>query len=224
MATRRHSGTTTIRTNATCGMNGSPAHPQLEAVPPIRYPIHANTLSFGRYGPDSVWIGRVVDSGPDDGRMSADDEVVQTIPPASTGHHRSNFPPIDDYAFLSDCETSCLIARNGSVEWMCVPRPDSPSVFGAILDRSAGHFRIGPLRPERAGRSALSAGWTHSRNDLADRDRLARRTRRPGSRPLAQRRQAIEHAQAHTDRLGCRTHPSPYGQMRQRHRRTRDEL
>ena len=42
--------------------------------------------------------------------MSADDEVVQTIPPASTGHHRSNFPPIDDYAFLSDCETSCLIA------------------------------------------------------------------------------------------------------------------
>ncbi|WP_241256630.1 glycoside hydrolase family 15 protein [Rhodococcus sp. KRD162] len=58
--------------------------------------------------------------------------------------YRSAFPPIDDYAFLSDCETTCLIARNGSVEWMCVPRPDSPSVFGAILDRSAGHFRVGP--------------------------------------------------------------------------------
>jgi len=58
--------------------------------------------------------------------------------------HRSTFPPIDDYAFLSDCETTCLIARNGAVEWMCVPRPDSPSVFGAVLDRSAGHFRIGP--------------------------------------------------------------------------------
>ncbi|WP_433605387.1 glycoside hydrolase family 15 protein [Prescottella agglutinans] len=57
---------------------------------------------------------------------------------------RSVFPPIDDYAFLSDCETNCLVARNGAVEWMCVPRPDSPSVFGAILDRSAGHFRIGP--------------------------------------------------------------------------------
>ena len=38
----------------------------------------------------------------------------------------------------------CLIARNGSVEWMCMPRPDSPSVFGAMLDRSAGHFRVGP--------------------------------------------------------------------------------
>lgn len=59
--------------------------------------------------------------------------------PASTP-----FPPLDDYAFLSDCETTCLIGRNGAVEWMCLPRPDSPSVFGAMLDRSAGHFRIGP--------------------------------------------------------------------------------
>ena len=57
---------------------------------------------------------------------------------------RSPFPPIADYAFLSDCETNCLIAPSGAVEWMCVPRPDSPSVFGAILDRGAGTFRIGP--------------------------------------------------------------------------------
>jgi len=57
---------------------------------------------------------------------------------------RSPFPPIADYAFLSDCETNCLIAPSGAVEWMCLPRPDSPSVFGALLDRSAGTFRIGP--------------------------------------------------------------------------------
>lgn len=63
---------------------------------------------------------------------------------AAPHHHHHSFPPIDDYAFLSDCESTCLIARNGSVEWMCIPRPDSPSVFGAVLDRSAGHFRIGP--------------------------------------------------------------------------------
>ncbi len=56
----------------------------------------------------------------------------------------SAFPPIGDYAFLSDCETNCLIAPSGAVEWMCVPRPDSPSVFAAILDRSAGGFRVGP--------------------------------------------------------------------------------
>ncbi len=56
----------------------------------------------------------------------------------------STFPPIAEYAFLSDCENSCLIAPDGSVEWLCLPRPDSPSVFGAVLDRSAGSFRFGP--------------------------------------------------------------------------------
>jgi GH15 family glucan-1,4-alpha-glucosidase len=66
------------------------------------------------------------------------------LPVATGTSHKSVFPPIDDYAFLSDCETSCLIARNGAVEWLCLPRPDSPSMFGAMLDRSAGHFRIGP--------------------------------------------------------------------------------
>src|SRR3954471_17609061 len=57
---------------------------------------------------------------------------------------RSPFPPIADYAFLSDCECTCLIAPSGAVEWMCLPRPDSPSVFTSMLDRGAGAFRLGP--------------------------------------------------------------------------------
>src|ERR1700730_2906461 len=56
----------------------------------------------------------------------------------------SAFPPIAEYAFLSDCETTALIAPNGNVEWLCLPRMDSPSVFAAILDRDAGGFRFGP--------------------------------------------------------------------------------
>ncbi len=60
------------------------------------------------------------------------------------GNHVSAFPPIADYAFLSDCQTTALIAPNGNVEWMCLPRMDSPSVFGAILDRDAGTFRVAP--------------------------------------------------------------------------------
>jgi GH15 family glucan-1,4-alpha-glucosidase len=56
----------------------------------------------------------------------------------------STFPPIAGYAFLSDCEVSTLIAPDGAVEWLCLPRPDSPSVFGALLDRSAGLFRFSP--------------------------------------------------------------------------------
>jgi GH15 family glucan-1,4-alpha-glucosidase len=54
------------------------------------------------------------------------------------------FPPIADYAFLSDCEVSCLVAPNSAIEWLCLPRPDSPSIFGAMLDRRAGSFRFSP--------------------------------------------------------------------------------
>jgi GH15 family glucan-1,4-alpha-glucosidase len=56
----------------------------------------------------------------------------------------STFPPIAQYGFLSNCEQSCLVAPDGAVEWLCLPRPDSPSVFGALLDRGAGTFRFGP--------------------------------------------------------------------------------
>ncbi len=56
----------------------------------------------------------------------------------------STFPPIAEYGLLSNCEQSCLVAPDGSVEWLCLPRPDSPSVFGALLDRAAGLFRFGP--------------------------------------------------------------------------------
>ncbi|HZO35839.1 MAG TPA: glycoside hydrolase family 15 protein [Solirubrobacteraceae bacterium] len=56
----------------------------------------------------------------------------------------SPFPPIAEYAFLSDTEVTALVAPSGNVEWMCLPRMDGPSVFGAILDRDAGGFRLGP--------------------------------------------------------------------------------
>jgi GH15 family glucan-1,4-alpha-glucosidase len=60
------------------------------------------------------------------------------------GTPASPFPEIADYAFLSDCETCALVAPSGNVEWMSLPRMDSPSVFAALLDRDAGGFRFGP--------------------------------------------------------------------------------
>jgi GH15 family glucan-1,4-alpha-glucosidase len=52
--------------------------------------------------------------------------------------------PIGDYGFLSDGETTALVSPAGNVEWMCLPRMDSPSVFGAMLGRHAGNFRLSP--------------------------------------------------------------------------------
>jgi alpha,alpha-trehalase len=48
------------------------------------------------------------------------------------------FPPIEEYCFLSDCSTGALLGPDGSVEWMCAPRFDSPSHFARILDRERG--------------------------------------------------------------------------------------
>ena len=85
-----------------------------------------------------------------------DDRIARTSP----------FPPIADYGFLSDCHTAALVAPDGTVEWLCPPRFDSPSVFAAILDRGAGGFRLGPSgmgvpagRRYEPGTNVLETTW-----------------------------------------------------------------
>jgi GH15 family glucan-1,4-alpha-glucosidase len=78
----------------------------------------------------------------------------------------SPFPPIADYAFLSNCHTGALVAPDGAIDWLCVPRFDSPSVFGTLLDREAGAFRLGPFginvptaRIYEPGTNILNTAW-----------------------------------------------------------------
>ncbi|WP_345761306.1 glycoside hydrolase family 15 protein [Diaminobutyricibacter sp. McL0608] len=78
----------------------------------------------------------------------------------------SPFPPIADYAFLSNCHTGALVAPDGSVDWLCIPAFDSPSTFGNLLDRGAGSFRFGPFginvpthRSYVPGTNVLTTTW-----------------------------------------------------------------
>ncbi|HMA27933.1 MAG TPA: glycoside hydrolase family 15 protein [Solirubrobacterales bacterium] len=79
---------------------------------------------------------------------------------------QSRYPRISGYGFLSDCHTGALISPEGSVEWLCLPRFDSESVFGSLLDRTAGFWRVGPpglvapvSRRYEPGTNVLETTW-----------------------------------------------------------------
>src|SRR4029450_13787260 len=91
----------------------------------------------------------------------------------------SPFPPIADYGFLSNCHTGALIAPDGAVAWLCVPRFDAPSLFGSLLDRQAGYFRLGPFginhpaaREYEPGTNVLTTTWKTPTGWLLVRDAL----------------------------------------------------
>jgi GH15 family glucan-1,4-alpha-glucosidase len=87
-------------------------------------------------------------------------------PSAQSAAAPSPFPPIAEYAFLSNCHTGALVAPDGAIDWLCVPRFDAPSVFGSLLDREAGFFRFAPFginhptaRVYVAGTNVLETTW-----------------------------------------------------------------
>jgi GH15 family glucan-1,4-alpha-glucosidase len=91
----------------------------------------------------------------------------------------SPFPPIADYAFLSNCHTGALVAPDGSVDWLCVPRFDAPSIFGSLLDRGAGSFRLGPFgfnhptsRVYEPGTNVVATTWRTPTGWVVVRDAL----------------------------------------------------
>jgi GH15 family glucan-1,4-alpha-glucosidase len=110
----------------------------------------------------------------------------------------SPFPPIAEYGFLSDCHTCALVAPDGSVDWLCVPSFDSPSLFGSLLDRGAGYFRFAPYginvptaRTYEPGTNVLvttwhtPSGWLEVREALTMAPRTGVDETTPHTRPPA---------------------------------------
>jgi alpha,alpha-trehalase len=122
----------------------------------------------------------------------------RTLATELTAAAPSPFPPIADYGFLSNCHTGALVAVDGSIDWLCVPRFDSASVFGTLLDRQAGSFRLGPFgvyvptaRSYEPGTNVLSTTWNTPSGWVVVRDALTMGPRRgkdvitPHTRPPA---------------------------------------
>jgi GH15 family glucan-1,4-alpha-glucosidase len=91
----------------------------------------------------------------------------------------SPFPPIAEYAFISDCHTGALVGPDGAIDWLCVPRFDAPSVFGSLLDRQAGFFRFAPFginhpsaRRYIPGTNVLETTWKTPQGWVVVRDAL----------------------------------------------------
>ena len=97
---------------------------------------------------------------------TADGAKAVPEPQTQSAAAPSPFSPIAEYAFLSNCHTGALVAPDGAIDWLCVPRFDAPSVFGTLLDREGGSFRLGPFginvpvtRAYEAGTNVLVTTW-----------------------------------------------------------------
>src|SRR4051794_117478 len=91
-------------------------------------------------------------------RPAATDGALSTLlphPPERAAGASGDFRPIADYGLLADCNSSALVDRAGSIDWLCLPRYDSDALFARVLDPGAGHWSIRPAGEFTARRRYL---------------------------------------------------------------------
>ncbi|HEU0075458.1 MAG TPA: glycoside hydrolase family 15 protein [Dehalococcoidia bacterium] len=114
--------------------------------------------------------------------------------------NESEYPPISDYGLIGDMQSCALVSKQGSIDWACFPRFDSPSVFGRLLDwQGGGYFRLAPRDVQRVTRRYLpntnvlettfeAPGGTALLTDFMP---VTHETHRTGRPQVSQRRQIV---------------------------------
>ncbi len=115
---------------------------------PVRFILRRAARWRARIRSRRVWTPRIATAK----ARSVWESRAPGLPLAPLRRNGMDGLPIGDYALLSDCRSAALVSRDGSVDWLCFPRFDGPSVFCRLLDPNGGHFSIRPTGDYRTRR------------------------------------------------------------------------
>ncbi|MGW8322213.1 MAG: trehalase-like domain-containing protein, partial [Thermodesulfobacteriota bacterium] len=139
------------------------------------------------------------------------------------------YPPISDYGYIADCHSAALVSRSGSIDWCCMPRVDSGSCFGRLLDWDRGGFcKIAPEPVCRVSRRYVEGSLvleTVFRTEAGESCLLDCFTMRKGGEhePHQQILRVVECLRGHTDLEVVVAPCFDYGEIRPWIRRCRGE-